>query len=153
MSDGTHAPTDSDPVPAAVLRMLVFCTGATVLAIEIARSGVRDFKKNIEINKIQNVELLEGAVEKKLPEAVSTLPADSPITVLVDPPRTGLETGVIPSILQMNPQKIVYVSCDPATLARDAKPLLAAGYELGRVTPVDLFPQTYHIESVSAFAR
>ena len=73
--------------------------------------------------------------------------------VLVDPPRAGLEKRVVDGILKLNPQVIAYVSCDPSTLARDAARLINGGYRLKEVTPFDLFPQTYHIESISLFER
>jgi 23S rRNA (uracil1939-C5)-methyltransferase len=76
-----------------------------------------------------------------------------PALVLVDPPRAGLERQVLDSILKMNPPTLLYVSCDPSTLARDAARLVAGGYRLVEVTPFDLFPQTYHIESISLFQR
>jgi 23S rRNA (uracil1939-C5)-methyltransferase len=73
--------------------------------------------------------------------------------MIVDPPRTGIDKFALDAILQINPQVIAYVSCDPSTLARDAARLLKGGYTLQHVTPFDLFPQTYHIESISIFTR
>jgi 23S rRNA (uracil1939-C5)-methyltransferase len=71
--------------------------------------------------------------------------------VIVDPPRSGIERHALDAIVQLKPQIIAYVSCDPSTLARDAKRLVEGGYELKQVTPFDLFPQTYHIESIAIF--
>jgi 23S rRNA (uracil1939-C5)-methyltransferase len=76
-----------------------------------------------------------------------------PDVVLVDPPRTGLEKRVVDGLLKLNPPVIAYISCDPSTLARDAARLINGGYRLKDVTPFDLFPQTYHIESISLFER
>jgi 23S rRNA (uracil1939-C5)-methyltransferase len=73
--------------------------------------------------------------------------------VVVDPPRAGLDKQVIDGILNLNPSMIAYVSCDPSTLARDAARLINGGYKLKEITPFDLFPQTYHIESISIFER
>ena len=73
-------------------------------------------------------------------------------TLVLDPPRAGAEE-ILDLICVMKPRVIVYVSCDPATLARDAKRLTTAGYTLRDVQPVDMFPQTYHIECVTNFAR
>jgi 23S rRNA (uracil1939-C5)-methyltransferase len=76
-----------------------------------------------------------------------------PQVVVVDPPRAGLEKAVVDGILRLAPRLVAYVSCDPATLARDAARLISGGYRLREVTPFDLFPQTYHIESISLFER
>jgi 23S rRNA (uracil1939-C5)-methyltransferase len=76
-----------------------------------------------------------------------------PDVILVDPPRAGLEKRVLDGLVRLRPGVIAYVSCDPATLARDAARLLQAGYRLRDITPFDLFPQTYHIESISIFER
>ena len=77
----------------------------------------------------------------------------APDIVLLDPPRAGLEKRVVDGLLRLNPQVIAYVSCDPSTLGRDAARLINAGYRLRDVTPFDLFPQTFHIESISFFER
>jgi 23S rRNA (uracil1939-C5)-methyltransferase len=71
--------------------------------------------------------------------------------VVVDPPREGIDRRAMDGLIQLSPPLLVYVSCDPSTLARDAKRLMAAGYHLEQVTPFDLFPQTYHIESISCW--
>ena len=76
-----------------------------------------------------------------------------PNVVLVDPPRAGLETRVVDGILTLDPRLIAYVSCNRSTRARDAARLIRGGYRLNDVTPFDLFPQTYHIESISLFER
>jgi 23S rRNA (uracil1939-C5)-methyltransferase len=69
---------------------------------------------------------------------------------VVDPPRTGLSREVIEGLIRLAPATLVYVSCDPATLARDARQLVEGGFELADVQPVDMFPQTYHIECVAS---
>jgi 23S rRNA (uracil1939-C5)-methyltransferase len=73
--------------------------------------------------------------------------------VLLDPPRSGAGKEVVAEIVRLGPQRVVYVSCDPATLARDARHLTQSGYVLVTVQPLDLFPQTHHIESVALFSR
>jgi 23S rRNA (uracil1939-C5)-methyltransferase len=73
--------------------------------------------------------------------------------MIADPPRAGIDKHALDAILQIHPQVIAYVSCDPSTLARDAARLIKGGYALKQVTPFDLFPQTYHIESISIFER
>jgi 23S rRNA (uracil1939-C5)-methyltransferase len=93
-------------------------------------------------------ELIEGRAEAAL--ASLSGPCH---TLVTDPPRSGLQKELIAALPRLGFRQIVYVSCDPATLARDARRLAAVGYNLLRVTPVDLFPQTYHIETVSVWRR
>jgi 23S rRNA (uracil1939-C5)-methyltransferase len=120
-----------------------------VIGIESSPSACEDFAFNLE--EFENVELYEGLAEEILPSLVSHV---KDVTyVIVDPPRAGLETRVVDGLIQLKPKVIVYVSCDPSTLARDAARLLHGGYKLKHVTPFDLFPQTFHIESISFFER
>jgi 23S rRNA (uracil1939-C5)-methyltransferase len=91
-------------------------------------------------------------VERRSVEAFLTgKPAVAPSTVIVDPPRTGLSKEALAGLIAVRPPRLIYVSCDPATLARDSRGLLDAGYELGDVTGVDLFPNTAHVETVCTF--
>jgi 23S rRNA (uracil1939-C5)-methyltransferase len=120
-----------------------------VIGIESSPSACEDFAFNLD--EFENVELYEGLAEEVLPALVGRI--GNPTYVLVDPPRAGLEKRVVDEILKLNPRMIAYVSCDPSTLARDAARLILGGYELRDVTPFDLFPQTYHIESISLFVR
>jgi len=117
-----------------------------VIGIESSESACEDFAVNLD--EFDNVELYEGFAEEIIPHLEV-----KPGIVLVDPPRAGLDKQVIDGILNLNPQMIAYVSCDPSTLARDAARLISGGYTLKEVTPFDLFPQTYHIESISIFER
>ena len=118
-----------------------------VIGIEASESACEDFVFNLD--EFDNVELYEGAAEEILPGLAGRL--DSSTFVIVDPPRAGLERHALDAILSIKPQIIAYVSCDPSTLARDAARLINGGYRLVEVTPFDLFPQTYHIESISIF--
>ena len=118
-----------------------------VIGIEESESACEDFAFNLD--KFDNVELYEGAAEEILPALAGRL--DSSTYVIVDPPRAGIERHALDAIISIRPQIIAYVSCDPSTLARDAARLIAGGYRLVEVTPFDLFPQTYHIESISIF--
>ena len=122
---------------------------AKVIGIESAPSSCEDFAINLD--EFDNVELYEGAAEEILPALAPQL--TEPIHMIVDPPRAGIDKFALDAILQINPQVIAYVSCDPSTLARDAARLIKGGYTLQHVTPFDLFPQTYHIESISIFTR
>ena len=85
--------------------------------------------------------------------ALATAQNLKPDLVLVDPPRAGLERAAREAILAMSPAVLVYISCDPSTLARDGRRLNEAGYRLRQVTPFDLFPQTFHIESISFWEK
>jgi 23S rRNA (uracil1939-C5)-methyltransferase len=117
-----------------------------VIGIESSPSACEDFSFNLD--EFDNVELYEGLAEDVIPYLDA-----NPDIILVDPPRAGLEKRVVDGILNLNPKVIAYVSCDPSTLARDSKRLIEGGYKLKQVTPFDLFPQTYHIESISLFER
>ena len=120
-----------------------------VIGIESSESACEDFAVNLD--EFENVELYEGAAEEILPGLIGRIA--NPTYAIVDPPRAGIERHALDALVELKPQIIAYVSCDPSTLARDAKRLLEAGYTLKQVTPFDLFPQTYHIESISLFER
>ena len=115
-----------------------------LIAIEASPSACEDFVANLD--EFDNVELYEAPAGQVLPSLQVT-----PDIIIVDPPRAGLEQKALQAILAMQPGSIIYISCDPSTLARDARRLLNGGYQLQQVTPFDLFPQTFHIESVSIF--
>jgi SAM-dependent methyltransferases related to tRNA (uracil-5-)-methyltransferase len=117
-----------------------------VIGIESSPSACEDFAVNLD--EFDNVELYEGLAEEVIPYFEA-----KPEIVLVDPPRAGLEKRVVDGILELRPRFMAYVSCDPSTLARDSKRLIEGGYKLKQVTPFDLFPQTYHIESISLFEQ
>jgi 23S rRNA (uracil1939-C5)-methyltransferase len=119
---------------------------ARLVAIELSPAACRDFVANLD--EFENVELYEGAAELILPSL--KLKAD---VAIVDPPRSGLDRAVLDALIKLAPPTLAYVSCDPSTLARDARRLLQAGYRLTQVTPFDLFPQTYAVECISLFER
>lgn len=117
-----------------------------VYGIEIVEEAVQNAKRNAEINQVDNVEFFVGASEKILPQwAKEGRQVD---VLVVDPPRKGLEQDFIDAALVMAPERIVYVSCNPATLARDIKYFTENGYQAVKAQPVDMFPQTLHVESV-----
>ncbi len=117
-----------------------------LIGIEVSPSACDDFAANLD--EFDHVELYEAAAEDVLPGLQI-----EPAAALVDPPRSGLEKRALDALREMNPGRIVYVSCDPSTLARDARRLAEGGYRITQVTPFDLFPQTYHIESISLFEK
>ncbi len=119
---------------------------AQVTGIEIIDSAVADARKNARRNHIENCRFLQGDIRQVLPELNQT-----PDVVVIDPPRVGMHKDVVAQVLTLRPETIVYVSCNPATLARDLA-LLCPVYEVQKVQPVDMFPHTYHIESVALLA-
>lgn len=110
--------------------------------IEVVEDAIKDAKENAKINNITNAEFLVGEVENILPELVKK---DIPNVVFVDPPRKGLDVKTIDILLNLKSKKIIYISCNPATLARDLK-LLNKNYEIKEIQPVDMFPYTSHVE-------
>jgi 23S rRNA (uracil1939-C5)-methyltransferase len=117
-----------------------------VIGIDSSASALSDFRVNLA--SFDRVEAYQGRVEKILPQLQTPLHA-----VVVDPPRSGCGRRVIEAIVARQIDRVVYVSCDPATLARDVRQLLAGGYDLIEAQPVDLFPQTYHIETIALLRR
>jgi 23S rRNA (uracil1939-C5)-methyltransferase len=121
---------------------------AQVIAVEAQPDAVADARFNVEAAGLDNVHIVEGDVARVL------APLARPVhAAIADPPRSGCGSEVMAQLVSLRPERLVYVACDPATLARDAKTLTAAGYRLVEVQPLDLFPQTYHIESVGLFVR
>jgi 23S rRNA (uracil1939-C5)-methyltransferase len=133
---------------AAPIAMLLSRRARRVIAIESNPSAVADGRANLAANGIGNVELVEGEVEKTLAAKCESAPPD---VVSVDPPRIGLHKHALRALIAARPRQVLYVSCNPSTLARDAADLVAAGYTLSRVQPVDMFPHTSHVECVARF--
>jgi 23S rRNA (uracil1939-C5)-methyltransferase len=116
-----------------------------VTAVESGASAVRDLRVNAERASVSAV---VTAVQANVEAFLTRFGEAAPELVLADPPRAGLGKTVAAELVRLRPARIVIVSCDPSTLARDLAGLLAGGYRMERVTMVDLFPQTYHLESV-----
>ncbi len=119
-----------------------------VIGIEENPYAVEDMAQTAAAYGMDNITLHEGPVESVL-EALD----DHVDLMVVDPPRSGLGEGVVSRVRRLSPNRLAYVSCDPATLARDTRALRAAGYRLEVVQPLDMFPQTYHVESVALWVR
>lgn len=117
-----------------------------VISIEEDAGAVADARLNA--TGLANVEFIEGSVEAILPRLDRAMDL-----AVLDPPRQGCKPEALAALVELTPRRMVYVSCDPATLARDARKLADGGYHLVEVQPVDMFPQTYHIESVALFEK
>ena len=118
-----------------------------VRGVEIVPAAIEDAKRNAQINYIENVEFFVGKAEEVLPREYEKNGVYADV-IVVDPPRKGCDEMLLKTILKMQPKRVVYVSCDSATLARDLRFLCDNGYELKKVCGVDQFPQTVHVETV-----
>lgn len=118
-----------------------------VYGIEVVPEAISDAKMNAKLNGITNTEFVVGEAEKIMPWWKAQ--GLRPDVIVVDPPRKGCEVEFLQAMIEMEPKRIVYVSCNPSTLARDLKILDEGGYETKEVQPVDMFPQTNHVESVA----
>lgn len=125
-----------------------------VCGVEIVPQAIENARENARLNQITNVEFYLGAAEEVVPDQYEKsggeLHAD---VVVVDPPRKGCDVKLLETVVQMEPEKIVYISCDPATLARDLKYLCGQGYELRRVRGCDMFGMSYHIETAALLSK
>jgi len=117
-----------------------------LISVEASENAVEDFVDNLD--EFDNVELYQGPVEDIIPNLTV-----KPNVVLADPPRTGLHKKVIETLISMQPDLLVYISCDPSTLARDSKLLTEGGFTPQKFIPFDFFPQTYHIETLSIWTK
>ena len=118
-----------------------------VRGVEIVSAAIEDARRNARLNKIDNVEFFVGKAEEVLPREYEKNGVYADV-IVVDPPRKGCDEMLLKTILKMQPKRVVYVSCDSATLARDLRFLCDNGYELKKVCGVDQFPQTVHVETV-----
>jgi 23S rRNA (uracil1939-C5)-methyltransferase len=118
-----------------------------MIGMDISNSAIADAKSNCQLNSIDNCEFLCGDVRMLLSQY-----SVKPDLLVTDPPRVGMQRQVIDQVLRLLPDRIIYISCNPATLARDIS-LLKAQYRVEEVQPIDLFPNTYHIESIARLER
>jgi 23S rRNA (uracil1939-C5)-methyltransferase len=127
---------------------ILLCGAASeVIGLEMAPSAIADAENNCRHNQVENCRFIPGDIRKTLP-----LISRRPDVLVIDPPRAGMHPDVAKQVLALLPEKIVYVSCNPTTLARDLI-LLKEAYRVEEVQPVDLFPHTYHIESVARLVK
>lgn len=123
-----------------------------VYGVEIVPQAIEDARNNAKINGFENVEFFVGKAEEVLPQQYETNQVYADV-IVVDPPRKGCDETLLNTMVQMEPERIVYVSCDSATLARDLKYLCEHGYALEKVRPVDQFPMTVHVETVCLLSK
>ncbi|MCR3923232.1 MAG: 23S rRNA (uracil(1939)-C(5))-methyltransferase RlmD, partial [Firmicutes bacterium] len=124
---------------------------AKIVGVEIVAAAVEDAKESAKLNGITNVEFHIGAAEEVVPLLYKQgYQAD---VVLVDPPRKGCDETLLKTMIAMVPPQIIYISCNPATLARDLKYLVVNGYSIMEVQPVDMFPHTSHVECVVLMSK
>jgi 23S rRNA (uracil1939-C5)-methyltransferase len=124
-----------------------------VYAFESIESAINDANENVKINSIENVEFFAADLYKSLLPIADEKSLPSPDIIILDPPRSGMHQNTVEDVLKLNPEKIVYISCNPATQARDVKMLAGGGFKLIKIKPVDMFPQTYHIENVALLMK
>ena len=122
-----------------------------VYGIESCSPAVEDAKMNRDLNNIQNVEFICGTAEEEAPRLVAE--GIIPDAVVLDPPRSGCDSTLLEMLCNIQPKKIVYISCNPATLARDMKMLTENGYQASAVQPFDLFTRTFHCECVVCLTK
>ena len=122
-----------------------------VYGVEVVEAAIEDARRNAQLNGVKNAEFIAGEAERIVPELYSRgIRAD---VVVLDPPRKGCEESLLQLLAEMQPDRIVYVSCNPATLARDLKYLCGQGYKVQEVQPVDMFPWSGHVETVCLLSK
>ena len=121
---------------------------ANVVAVELNPQSVLDGQNNAQRNGISNVTFYAGDVGKVLTQI-----GQQPDAVIVDPPRAGLDPQAIQQLIRLSPKKILYIACNPLTQAENCQQLLAEGYTLAVLQPVDQFPHTYHIENIALLVK
>ena len=122
-----------------------------VYGFESVESSIFDGKENLELNNIENVSFVQADLYKSFLPFTNVLP--KPDIVILDPPRGGMHSTTVKDVMELSPEKIVYVSCNPSTQVRDIKKFFEGGYKLIKIRPVDMFPHTYHIENVALLVR
>jgi 23S rRNA (uracil1939-C5)-methyltransferase len=124
-----------------------------IYGFESVKSALKDADKNAKINSVNNVEFIEANLYKSFLSIVEKNKIPNPDVIIIDPPRSGMHKTTVDDTMKLNPEKIVYVSCNPATQARDIKLMVEAGYKLIKMKPVDMFPHTLHIENVALLRK
>jgi 23S rRNA (uracil1939-C5)-methyltransferase len=124
-----------------------------VYGFENVESSVNDAEENKRINEIKNVHFIAADLYRSFLLKVELKEIPKPSVVILDPPRSGMHTATVEDVIILVPERIVYVSCNPATQVRDIKLFADGGYKLVKIRPVDMFPHTYHIENVALLRK
>jgi len=124
-----------------------------VYAFEAVQPAVNDAEENAKLNNINNVHFITADLYKSFLPIVEDKNLPKPDIVILDPPRSGMHKNTVDDVIKLNPDRLVYVSCNPATQVRDIKLFSEAGYKLIKIKPVDMFPHTYHIENVALLKK
>jgi 23S rRNA (uracil1939-C5)-methyltransferase len=122
-----------------------------VVGIEMVEEAVRNAQQNAAMNNLTNCRFLAGDASELLQDLITTLPALA--AAVLNPPRSGCDSEVLQAVIRLQPRTLIYVSCNPETLARDLAELYRMGYRTAEIRPVDMFPQTAHVESVARLVR
>lgn len=120
-----------------------------MIGIEYSNDAINNANENIKINNLNNIIYIAGKVE----DQIDTLINEKIDSIVMDPPRTGMDPKAIDSLIKIAPKQMIYVSCNPVTLARDLKIICNNGYKINEVTPFDMFPQTNHVETAVLISR
>jgi len=134
---------------AGTIAIYVSDKAENIYGFESVKSALKDAEKNAKINSVDNVEFIQANLYKTFLPIVEKNNIPNPDVIIIDPPRSGMHKNTVDDVIQLDPGKIVYVSCNPATQARDIKLMVEAGYKLKKTKAVDMFPHTYHIENVA----
>jgi len=124
-----------------------------IYGFESADSAVEDAVTNASINGIKNTSFIKADLYKSFLQIIERKNIPKADVIIIDPPRSGMHNNTVSDVININPEKIVYVSCNPATQVRDIKLFTDSGYKLIKIRPVDMFPHTYHIENVALLVK
>lgn len=138
---------------AGTIPIFIHKTAKQIFGFESVAPAIEDARVNIELNKVTNFEPILADLNKSFLPIIEEKKIPRPNIIITDPPRSGMHPKTVEDILQLSPQKIVYISCNPSTQARDIKLLCENKYSLVKTCPVDMFPHTYHIENVALLIK
>jgi len=138
---------------AGTISIYVSCNCKEVYAFESVESAVKDAGANAKLNNVENVNFIAADLYKSFLPLLKEKNLPKPDIVILDPPRSGMHKNTVEDVIKLNPEKLVYVSCNPATQVRDIKLFSESGYKLVKIKPVDMFPHTYHIENVALLIK